>query len=102
MHLHEPPKSNKSADDMVNRAEKTATAEIAVSEELAEFYGIALSDDHVLEAAEVLENACPGLGDWFLNLDPDGEFQRDLLAGANIFWENRKGACGCSTIQSQN
>jgi DNA-binding XRE family transcriptional regulator len=61
---------------------------------VAEFYRIELSDDDVLEAAELLENVCPGLGDWYLDLDPDGEFQRDLLAGAKMFWAKRNGSKG--------
>jgi len=70
-------------------------AEIVVDPQLAEFYGIEFGDDHVLEMAELLESVCPGLGDWYLDLDPEGEFQRDLLASAKLFWERQKGLCKC-------
>ncbi len=67
-----------------------------VSPEVAKFYGIELTDDHVLEMAELLESVCPGLGDRYLDCNPDGEFQRDLLAGAKLFWERRKAPCQCA------
>lgn len=51
------------------------------------FYEVALTDDDLLEMGEALESVCPGLGCWYLDLDP--EFQRDVLAGGKLFWEQK-------------
>lgn len=84
---------------MIARAEIIETNEITVSPQVAEFYGIELSDDNVLQMAEIMEGACPGLGDWFLNLDPDGEFQRDLIAAGKLFWQKRG---GCKRVSPES
>ncbi len=52
------------------------------------FYGTHLTDDDLLSFSEGLEGVCPGLGCWFLYHDE--EFQRDMLAGAKLFWEAKK------------
>jgi hypothetical protein len=53
------------------------------------FYNIAVSDDDILEMAVLLESVVAGLGDWYLDTDPDGEIQRDLVAAGRLFWERR-------------
>lgn len=53
-----------------------------------QFYAVQVSDDDILEMAELLESVCDGLGTWFLDIDE--EFQKDLLAGGRLFWERRK------------
>lgn len=58
-----------------------------------QFYSIQVSDDDLIEVAEMLESVCPGLGDWFIDLDV--EFQKDLIATGRLFWEKRRGPCKC-------
>jgi hypothetical protein len=62
------------------------------------FYNIALSDDDILEMAVLLESVVEGLGDWYLDTDPDGEIQRDLVAAGRLFWERR----GCIRADMRN
>jgi hypothetical protein len=60
---------------------------IICHERFSRFYGVTLTDDDLLEMSELLESVCPGLGCWYLDLDP--EFQKDDLAGGLLFWQDR-------------
>lgn len=80
--------------------EQADTNGMNVSPLFAEFYGIELTDDDLIEVSEMLESVCPGLGCWFL--DHDVEFQRDMLAGAKLFWERREGPCKCHSSAARD